>query len=157
ETDPDLRRMLLTFVVAGGGWSGVDVVAELIDFVRNTARQYASIKLSEMQVDLDHSGARVLEREVSEGLGQYAERILERRGVTLLLNSRLHTATPDAAVLSDGRRIESRTIVSTVPSSPHPLLETLDLPKERGRILVDGTLQVAGSDHIWAAGDCAHV
>jgi NADH dehydrogenase len=75
--------------------------------------------------------------------------------VELLLKSRLHSASPGCAVLTDGRRIATKTLVSTVPSSPHPLLETLDLPKQRGRILATASLLVEGSDHVWAAGDCA--
>lgn len=155
ETDPVLRKQLLTFVVAGGGWSGVEVVAELNDFVQHCARQYRHLKASEMNVILVHSGERILEREVSEGLGHYAQRILQKRGVKMIFKKRLASASPDCAILADGTRIETRTLVSTVPSSPHPLLETLQLPKERGKVLCDGTMQVLESDHIWAAGDCA--
>jgi NADH dehydrogenase len=73
----------------------------------------------------------------------------------MLFQHRLQSASPDAAILKNGTRIETRTLVSTVPSSPHPLIETLDLPKEKGKLLCDSTLQVQGSDHLWAAGDCA--
>jgi NADH dehydrogenase len=153
--DPQHRRELLTFVVAGGGFSGVEVAAEVNDFVRHACRHYRHILPSEVQVTLIHSGERVLERELSVRLGEYAQRILKRRGVELLLKSRLHSASPGCAVLTDGRRIATKTLVSTVPSSPHPLLETLDLPKQRGRILATASLLVEGSDHVWAAGDCA--
>lgn len=153
--DAQLRQELLTFVVAGGGFSGVEVAAEVNDFVRHACRHYRRIKPSEVQVKLIHSGERVLERELSASLGEYAQRILQRRGVELLLKSRLQSASPGCAVLADGRRIATKTLVSTVPSSPHPLLETLDLPKERGRIKTTVSLLVEVSDHVWAAGDCA--
>jgi NADH dehydrogenase len=155
ERDPVLRKQLLTFVVAGGGWSGVEVVAELNDFVRGCCRQYRTLNAKEIEVMLVHSGERILEREVTEGLGRYAQRILEKRGVKMLMKKRLASASPESAILADGTRIQTRTLISTVPSSPHPLLETLDLPKERGKILCDGHMQVLESDHVWAAGDCA--
>ncbi len=155
ENDPAFRQQLLTFVVAGGGFSGVEVAAELNDFVRRACRHYRNLRTDEIKVILVHSGGRVLERELTESLGLYAQRILTKRGVTLLLNSRLRSASPDAAILADGRRLETKTLISTVPSSPHPLLETLDLPKERGRIKTMADLGVIDSDHLWAVGDCA--
>lgn len=157
ESDPVLRKQLLTFVVAGGGWSGVEVVAELNDFIRNACRQYRSISRRDIEVILVHSGERILEREVSSGLGLYAQRLLQKRGVKILLKQRLASASPAAAVLADGTRIATGTLVSTVPSSPHPLLETLQLPKERGKIICDASLHVTGNEHVWAAGDCALV
>lgn len=155
EPDPQLRKELLTFVVAGGGWSGVEVAAELNDFVHHCCRQYKNLNASDVNVILVHSGERILEREVTEGLGRYAQRILEKRGVKMMMKRRLATASPESAILADGTRIQTRTLISTVPSSPHPLIETLDLAKERGKLLCDGTLQVIGTDHVWSAGDCA--
>jgi NADH dehydrogenase len=153
---PELRRQLLTFVVAGGGFSGVEVVAELNDFVRQVARSYPRIRSEEIRVVLVHAQERILP-EVSPKLGLYAQRLLQKRGVELRLNARLQSASADRAVLSDGTSIETRTLVSTIPSSPHPLVDALALPKVRGRIEVDRSLRVKGSDHVWAMGDCAMV
>lgn len=157
ETDPDFKRQLLTFVVAGGGFSGTEVCAELNDFVRQLVRQYPSIDDSEIRVILVHSGSRVLERELPQSLSEYAQKIMCKRGIELMLETRLKTASPGAAVLKDGQRIPSRTIVSTVPSSPNPVVEALDVPKQRGRIEVDRFLAVKGYDNVWALGDCALV
>lgn len=155
EKDPELRRQLLTFVVGGGGFSGVEVCAELNDFLRRaTRKEYRSINDSEIRVMLVHSGGRVLEREVGDKLALYAQSILVKRGIELRLHTRLDTATPDAAVLSGGERIPTKTVISTVPSSPNPLIETLDLPTERGRLKVDKTGKVEGRDDIWGLGDC---
>jgi NADH dehydrogenase len=154
--DSTLRRQLLTFVVAGGGFSGVEVVAELNDFVREVARSYRRIQPEELRVVLVHAQGRILP-EVTEKLGLYAQRLLVRRGVELKLNARLQSASGDRAVLSDGTVIETKTLVSTIPSSPHPLIDGLALPKVRGRIKVDRRLLVEGSDHLWALGDCAQV
>ena len=151
-----LRQQLLTFVVAGGGFSGVEVVAELNDFVRHVARSYPGIKTEELRVVLVHAQGRILP-EVSEKLGLYAQRLLARRGVELRLNARLQSASGDRAVLSDGTVIETRTLVSTIPSSPHPLVDALPVAKARGRIKVDRCLRVEGQKDVWALGDCALV
>lgn len=157
EEDEELRQQLLTFVVAGGGFSGVEVAAEMNDFLRRVAKQYRQIDARSIRVLLVHSGDRVLNRELSAGLSQYATNVLQKRGVELRLGRRLKTASVNAAVLDDGERILTRTLVSTVPSSPNPLIESLDLASERGKVKVDRQLQVEGQDNVWALGDCALV
>jgi NADH dehydrogenase len=155
--DPVLRRQLLTFVVAGGGFSGVEVAAELNDFVRGVARSYRGIDPGELRVILVHSQDRILP-EVSEKLALFAQKLLMKRGVELRLNTRLEAATGEEAVIEGGERIPTRTLVSTVPSSPHPIIEGLDLPKgKNGRLIADRRLQVEGTSNIWALGDCALV
>jgi NADH dehydrogenase len=154
--DEVLRRQLLTFVVAGGGFSGVEVVAELNDFVRDVARSYRSLRPEEIRVVLVHAGDRILP-EVTEKLGRYAQRLLVGRGVEIRLKVRLQSASGDRAVLSDGTVIETKTLVSTIPSSPHPLVDALTLPKARGRIKVDHSMRVEGMSDVWALGDCALV
>lgn len=154
ETDPALKQALLTFVVAGGGFSGVEVVAELNDFVRRVARTYRHINPSDIRVVLLHSREQILP-ELVEKLRLLAQKVLTKRGVELRLKTRLKAATGHEVVLGDGTRIATKTLVSTVPSSPNPLIETLDLPLDNGRVKVDQTLQVQGSGHVWALGDCA--
>jgi NADH dehydrogenase len=155
--DPELRRQLLTFVVAGGGFSGVEVAAELNDFVRQAARSFRGLDASELRVILLHALDRILP-EVDGSLALFAQGILRRRGVELRLKERLASATGNAAILASGEAIPTRTLVSTVPASPHPLLEGLDLPKARnGRLLTDAHLRVEGSTNVWAVGDCARI
>lgn len=155
--DEDLRKQLLTFVVAGGGFSGVEVAAELNDFVRSVARNYRGISVADIKVVLVHSGSRILP-EVAESLGLFAQKILQKRGVELRLNTRLEAATSEHAILANGEIIPTRTLVSTVPSSPHPLIDNLLLPKSKaGKIKVKNTLAVEGFKNIWALGDCALV
>ncbi|MGD0677358.1 MAG: FAD-dependent oxidoreductase [Polyangiaceae bacterium] len=157
QHDAALRKRLLTFVVAGGGFSGVEVCAELNDFVREVARSYRGIDPNEIRVVLVHSQGRLLP-EMKEKLALFAQRILQRRGVEIALHARLQAATGDAAVLADGSIIETKTLVSTVPASPHPLIEAMALPKSKnGRIEVDATLKAKGLDGVWALGDCAVV
>jgi len=158
ETDDmELRRQLLTFVVAGGGFSGVEVAAELNDFVRDVARNYRGIDPAEIRVVLVHSQDRILP-EVSEKLALFAQKILIKRGVEIKLRTRLEAATGEEAILAGGEMIPTRTLVSTVPSSPHPLLESLDLAKGKGgRLIADASLAVQGSDSVWVLGDCAQI
>jgi NADH dehydrogenase len=155
-SESPLRRQLLTFVVAGGGFSGVEIVAEVNDFVRGVARYYRGIDRSEIRVILLHGQERILP-EVSEKLALFAQRILQKRGVELRLRDRLLAATSEGAVTSMGP-IPTKTLVATVPSSPHPLVAALDVAKEKnGRVSVEGSLRVRGSERIWALGDCAWV
>jgi NADH dehydrogenase len=156
DDDGDLRRELLTFVVAGGGFSGVEVAAELNDFVRAVVPRYREIRPDEVRVVLLHSQERILP-EMAEPLALFAQRILAGRGVELRLHTRLAAATGTAAVLAGGERIATRTLVSTVPSSPHPLIERLALPKSKGRVVTTGHLAVEGHPGVWAVGDCAQV
>src|SRR5437588_2026360 len=158
ETDDmELRRQLLTFVVAGGGFSGVEVAAELNDFVRDVARNYRGIDPAEIRVVLVHSQDRILP-EVSEKLALFAQKILIKRGVEIRLRTRLEAATGEEAILAGGEMIPTRTLVSTVPSSPHPLLESLDLAKGKGgRLIANASLAVQGADSVWALGDCAQI
>ncbi|MFO0977068.1 MAG: FAD-dependent oxidoreductase [Planctomycetaceae bacterium] len=157
EEDEERRRQLLTFVVAGGGFSGVEVAAEMNDFLRTLARRCRRFTPNDIRVILVHSGKRILEREVGQSLSEYAQRILTKRGVELKLENRLKTATPDAAILATGDRIATKTLVSTVPSFANPLIETLDAAKENGRLLVNEYLQVSSADCVWALGDAARV
>jgi NADH:quinone reductase (non-electrogenic) len=157
DDDPLLRRQLLTFVIAGGGFSGVEVAAELNDFVREVTRNYRGIDPSELRVVLVHSQNRILP-ELSEKLAVFAQKILMKRGVEIRLNTRLEAATGEEAILAGGEKIPTRTLVSTVPSSPHPILDGLALPKgKNGRLITDSFLKVAGAENIWALGDCAQV
>jgi len=152
--DRDVRRTLLTFVVAGGGFSGTEVAAALGDFVRRTARDYRSIPSEDIRIALIHNGPSVLERELTPRLARYATTALAKQGIELLVGVRLVAASAHSAVLSDGRRISTRTLISTVPSSPNPVVEALGLPIERGRLRCDATMAVAGGDRVWAVGDC---
>jgi NADH:quinone reductase (non-electrogenic) len=157
EQDAEFRRELLTFVVAGGGFSGVEAVAELNDFVRGLARSFPTIDPKEIRVVLLHSGDRILP-EMAPNLALFAQKILAKRGVDIRFNTRLEAATSGAAVLQGGERIGTRTIVSTVPAFPHPLLEALALPKGRGgKIKATSEMNVEGRSDIWALGDCALV
>jgi len=156
EQDREVRRALLTFVVAGGGFSGVEAVAELNDFVRAAASSFRNIRPEEIRVVLLHAGGLILP-ELPKSLAEFAQTLLMKRGVELRLNTRLSGATMDTALLEGGERIPTRTLVSTVPSGPNPLVAMLPVKKERGRIVVDAHLEVPEYAGLWAVGDCAAI
>jgi NADH:ubiquinone reductase (H+-translocating) len=156
EPDPQVRRALLTFVVAGGGFSGVEVVAELNDFVRAVARNFRHLNAGDIRVILVHAGE-VIFPELPRSLAEFAQRLLLKRGVEVRLRTRLAGATAEAALLEGGERIATRTLVSTVSSVPNSLVASLPVKKERGRVVVDSHLAVPDYPGVWAVGDCAFV
>ena len=157
EPDENFRRSLLTFVVGGGGFSGVEVIAELNDFLRGALRHFRTIRPEELQCILVHSGERILP-EMDPALAEYAQRLLARRGVVLKLKARVKAATSESVVLNTGETISARTLVSTVPSGPAALVASIECNKEKGRIVVNSSLEVeAHPGRVWALGDCAVV
>jgi NADH dehydrogenase len=114
------------------------------------------VRPEEIRVMLLHAGGLILP-ELPRSLAEFAQALLMKRGVEIRLETRLAGATADTALLAGGERIATRTLVSTVPSGPNPLVAMLPVKKERGRILVDSHLQVPEVPGLWAVGDCAAV
>ena len=159
DLDPDAqaRRRLLTFVVAGGGFAGVETAAELNDFVRAAGRYYRGIASDDVRVVLVHPGERILP-EVSPALSAYALGKLRSRGVDVRLRTRITGCDAEHVRLSTGEAIDGETLIWTAGVSPHPLLGTLDLPRDAGgRVAVDATLAVPDRPGVFALGDCAAV
>ncbi|NUQ61057.1 MAG: NAD(P)/FAD-dependent oxidoreductase [Pirellulales bacterium] len=157
QDDPAVRRELLTFVIAGGGFAGVETIAELNDFVRGARRFYPRISPDEVRMVLVHSGPRILP-EVSESLSAYALKILRKRGVEVLLETRVQSCTSDRVRLSSGEEIASRSFVWAAGTAPSPILDQLDLPRVRGgRVAVDPTMAVKDRPGLWAVGDSAAI
>lgn len=155
--DPARRDELLTYVFVGGGYSGLEALAELQDFAVDAIQAYPRARLHGMRWILVEALDRVLP-EVDQGLADYALRELRGRGIDVRLGTRLEEAAEDAVELSTGERIPTRTIVWTTGVAPHPSLAGLNLPlDESGRVVVDEYLRVKGLRGVWALGDCAAV
>ncbi|MFF4583024.1 NAD(P)/FAD-dependent oxidoreductase [Streptomyces sp. NPDC001373] len=155
--DPAVRDAALTFVFVGGGYAGVEALGELEDMARYAARYYHNIKAEDMKWVLVEASDRILP-EVGPEMGVYTVRELRRRNIDVRLETRLDSCENRVAVLSDGSRFPTRTIVWTAGVKPHPLLASTDLPRnERGRLRCTAFLTIEGVEHAWAAGDAAAV
>lgn len=155
--DPAIRDAALTFVFVGGGYAGVEALGELEDMARYAARYYHNVKPEDMKWVLVEASDRILP-EVGPEMGTYTIRELRRRGIDLRLETRLESCENRVAVLSDGARFPTRTVVWTAGVKPHPILAASDLPKnDRGRLACTSFLTVEGVEHAWAAGDAASV
>jgi NADH:ubiquinone reductase (H+-translocating) len=156
EPDPLVRSRLLTFVIAGGGFAGVEIAGALNDFARGILPDYPNVQPSELSIVLVHSRERILP-ELSESLAQYAQDKMTRRGVEFRLTAKIVDALPGAVALIHGE-IPSETLIWTAGTAPNPLLNTLPFENDnRGALIVDAFLAVPGHARLWAVGDCASV
>jgi len=150
------RQALLTFVVAGGGFAGVETVAALNDFVREALRFYPNLREEMLRVVLVHPGAVILP-ELGESLGRYTQSVLAGRGVEILLNTRVTGVTTNLVSVTSSNSIPASTLVWTAGTVPNPLVSCLPCVKERGRVLVNEFLRVPNWPSVWVIGDCAFV
>ena len=160
--DTERRRRLLTFVFVGGGFAGVEAIAELEDMARATVRTIPSIEQRDVRFVLVEGSRRILP-ELTEELSGYGLQQLRERGIDVRLNTFLNSCVDGHVVLSDGTEFDADTIVWTAGVKAAPVLQTAsDLPIDaRGRVTALPTLQVACDgapvEGAWAAGDCAAV
>jgi NADH dehydrogenase len=156
ESDPVLRRQLGSFIVVGGGFSGVEVAGELVDCLRSIRHYYPRIDADELKVTLLHGAERLLP-ELSPRLGAAALRSLRDRGVTVGLDTRAVSVDAEGVHLSDGTLVAGHCVVCTIGTAANPLQQRLGLACQGGRIAVAGDLSVPGQPGLWAIGDCAAV
>jgi NADH dehydrogenase len=159
--DPAVRKASLTFVFVGGGYAGIEALAEMEDVVRDGLRYYPELDRAEVRFVLVEATNRILP-EVGPDMGAYAARQLVARGIDIRLGTRLESCVDGAIVLSDGARFQAETLVWTAGVKPSPMLDRTDLPRgPRGHLTALPTLQVVDGDRVvegaWTAGDCAQV
>jgi NADH dehydrogenase len=155
--DPDERRKWLTYVFVGAGYAGLEGLAELQDFAADVIDLYPRCRTQGMRWILVEARDRVMP-EIPAQLADFATRELRGRGIAIRTSTTLDSVTADEAVLSGGEVIPTRTLVWTAGVKPHPVIARLGLPlDEGGRIKVDRTLKVQGTDEVWALGDAAAV
>ena len=154
QPDEQQRRWILSFVVVGGGFSGVETAGELVDFLRASLRYYKRIRLADLHIALLHSGDRLLP-ELSHRLGAFTLRKMRARGVDVRLNTPVVRVTEKEVGLASGETISAGTVVCTVGTQPNALLEQIPAVKNRGRIIVNPDMSVPGVEGVWALGDCA--
>lgn len=153
--DPVRRRWYLSFIVVGGGYSGVETAGEINDLVRTSRRFYRNIHAEDITVTLIHSRDQLLP-EISPSLREFARKKMEQAGVSMKLNARVQLATGEGVGLKD-EFVHGGTIVCTIGSTTAPVVEQLDSPKEKGRLLTEADMRLRGRTNAWAIGDCAAI
>lgn len=159
--DPEVRKASLTFVFVGGGYAGIEALAEMEDVVHDALKYYPELDRKEVRFVLVEATNRVLP-EVGPDMGAYAVRQLDSRGIDIRLGTRLESCVDGLIKLSDGAEFRAETLVWTAGVKPSPMLERTDLPRgPRGHVTCLPTLQVVDGDRVlegaWSAGDCAQV
>ncbi len=152
--DGVLRRRLLSFVIVGGNYTGVEVAGELDVFLRGAASRFPNVDAGDISIALVELGTRILPA-LDADLALYATRKLRERGVGVHFETTASAIDRDGVTLRDGRMLPGHTVIWCAGIAPSPLLEELPLPKERGWLLCEPDLRVRGQERLWAIGDCA--
>jgi NADH dehydrogenase len=155
--DPVTRTRALTFVFVGGGYAGVECIAELEDMARYACRYYPTISPAEMRWVLVEAATQIMP-EVSVSLSAYTVDRLRERNIDVRLDTRLESAVKGRIVLSDGESFDADTLVWTAGVKANPLVAASGLPvDEKGRLKCKANLSVDGDPGVFSAGDCAAV
>jgi NADH dehydrogenase len=156
ETDAARKRRLLSVVVVGGGFSGVEVTGEVADLLKESARFYKTIKPGDFRVTLLEGRDRILP-ELPESLSKFASRKMSRVGIDVRTTALAQSVTEEGVRLRDGAAVQAATVICTIGTTLNPLLVPLGLALLQGRIKTDPDLRVEGHGNLWALGDCAAV
>lgn len=154
-SDPTERRRLLTVVVIGGGFSGVEVAGEISEVMARTRRFYPALHHERPRIVLLQRGGCLLPELHAPSLSDFTCAQLRRSGVEVCLNAEVEEVTALGVHLKSGEPIETATVVSTIGTTMNPLLRTLGLPLQRGGLATDPDMRVTGTTNVWALGDCA--
>ncbi|WP_030270834.1 NAD(P)/FAD-dependent oxidoreductase [Streptomyces sp. NRRL B-24484] len=155
--DADIRRKALTFVVVGGGFAGVETIAEIEDMARDAAKIYKTVSRDDMRFILVEAANRILP-EMGPDLGLWTKEKLEERNIEIYIETSMDSCVDQHVVLKNGVEADASTIVWTAGVKPNPVLSHFGLPLgPRGHVDTAPTLQVQGFDYVWAAGDNAQV
>ncbi len=157
ETDATLRRRLLTLVVIGGGFTGVEVAGAITEIAKHALRFYPTLKNERAHIILLQHGNSLIPELNAPSLSNFAHDKLRQAGVDVRLDSGAQEVTATGVRLKSGELIDAATVVSAIGTSPHPLIEKLGLPLQRGRLVTNPDMSVTGAPNVWALGDCAMV
>lgn len=156
QEDAEVRRWLVTFIIVGGGFSGVEVAAEICDFLHARLSYYPNINPDECRIVLLHRDSRLL-IDLSPKLGRFCCDTMRKHGVDVRLNTTVVRVDKRGVELASGERINGGTVVCTIGAAAHALVQKLDLPKQQERIQTLPDMSVPGFQDVWALGDCAVV
>jgi NADH dehydrogenase len=152
----DRRRWYLSFIIVGAGFSGAEVAGEINELVRSSTRFYRNFRKEDVTVTLVHSQDQILP-EVVPKLRAFAQNRMQKAGITMLMNTRAVAATHEGIQLQDGRMLAGATVVCTIGTTISPMVERLNVAKERGRIRTVPDMRMEGQTNAWAIGDCAFI
>ncbi len=153
---PEKKRWYLSFVVVGGGYSGVETAGEINDLARSSKKFYQNIRDEDISVTLIHSRDQILP-EISSKLRDFARIKMEKTGIKFMLKKRVGVVTTEGVGLKDGSWVKGGTVVSTIGTTMPRIIERLGVPKERGRMVADPDMRLKGQKNVWVIGDCAHI
>ncbi len=156
ETDPDRKRRLLSVVVVGAGYSGVEVAGEVYDLLVDSVRFYQSIHPLDIRVTLLEGQDRIMPG-MPESLSAFAEEKMSKRGINIRTGVLAKSVTEHCVTLKSGEEIAAETVICTIGTTASPLVVDSGLPLERNRIKTGADMRVQGHDNVWALGDCAAV
>jgi len=155
--DDAYRARLLTVAVVGGGFTGVETAGEILELFRSVLRFFPNVRKHEVKIVLVEAGPTLLAG-LPAKMGTYSQRVLERRGVEILLGDGVALADDDGLQLQSGRRVESATIIWSAGVAPSPTIAKLGLPTtRRGAVITGRDMKVEGAQGLWALGDCASI
>jgi NADH:ubiquinone reductase (H+-translocating) len=157
ESDAEMRRRLLTVVVIGGGFSGVEIAGHIADLMRAIRQFYPELKHETPHVVLLHKGKHLLPELHHESLSKFTLQKLRQNGIKVRLETSAKKVDSVAVHLTSGERIETGMIVCTVGTETHPLIKGLGLTLEKGRLKTDPDIKVSGTANLWGLGDCAFI
>jgi NADH dehydrogenase len=161
ENDPQERRRLLTFIIAGGNYAGVEIATELVTYTKALIKkEFRGLSKEHIQIILVHSGSNILPElgKRFPQLADYAASVVKKLGIELQCDTSLVSATPEEAITNKGEHIPTRTIISCTGTALNPLVDAWDFERNQsGRIKTDEYLNVIGQTNIWAGGDCAAI
>jgi len=152
--DDVVRKRLLTFVVIGAGFSGVETIGEVKDMIDRSLKFYPNINPDDVRMLLVEFSGRIL-GELPESLANYAAKRLQKQGIEVWLNTGVKAASFYDVEMNDGRKVETATIVATIGNGPSPMVEAMDVELERGKIKTDTFMRVPSQENVWALGDAA--
>jgi NADH:ubiquinone reductase (H+-translocating) len=157
EPEPAERQRLLTIVVVGGGFTGVEAAGHLFDLMRNINPLYPGLRQHQPRMVLLQRGAKIVPEFQHDSLSEFALRKLRQNGVDVRLNTEVKEVTARYVRLGTGERIDTGLTVCSIGTAPVALVKEIGLPLERGRLKTEADMRVKGAANVWAFGDCAAV
>ncbi|ASJ73545.1 FAD-dependent oxidoreductase [Granulosicoccus antarcticus] len=156
EEDAETRRWLGHFVIIGAGFSGAEIGGAIQDFIHASHKHYPRLHDDDLAVTLIHRGEVPLQ-ELSPKLGEHAMQRMLQQGIRMRMSTGVSEVDARGVVTDKGARVEGATVISTIGTRSNPLMETMDVPVQRGRITVEPDMSISGHEGLWAIGDCAAI